>query len=78
MRPLLVPDCDRREWIHGIFRLRKDFDKAHADGARSISYYLSVTPSGRFSTSVHPSLPCSAEEFCEFHFSYKVSPLLNF
>uniref|UniRef100_A0A0E0JVS1 Rhodanese domain-containing protein n=1 Tax=Oryza punctata TaxID=4537 RepID=A0A0E0JVS1_ORYPU len=28
-------------------RLGKDFDKAHADGARNISYYLSVTPSGK-------------------------------
>uniref|UniRef100_A0A0D9VCD9 Rhodanese domain-containing protein n=1 Tax=Leersia perrieri TaxID=77586 RepID=A0A0D9VCD9_9ORYZ len=28
-------------------RLAKDFDKAHADGARNISYYLSVTPSGK-------------------------------
>uniref|UniRef100_J3L9Q3 Rhodanese domain-containing protein n=1 Tax=Oryza brachyantha TaxID=4533 RepID=J3L9Q3_ORYBR len=33
--------------IHVIFRLGKDFDKAHADGARNISYYLSVTPSGK-------------------------------
>ncbi|KAL5207219.1 hypothetical protein ABZP36_031654 [Zizania latifolia] len=31
-------------------RLGKDFDKAHAAGARNVPYYLSVTPSGQLSS----------------------------
>jgi hypothetical protein len=31
-----------------FIRMREDFDKAHAPGARNVPYYLSVTPQGQF------------------------------
>jgi len=34
------------KWIFS--RMREDFDKAHASGARNVPYYLSVTPQGQF------------------------------
>lgn len=40
---------DRRQmnWCGEIFRMRVDFNKGHAAGARNVPYYLTVTPNGQ-------------------------------
>ncbi|XP_066321263.1 thiosulfate sulfurtransferase 16, chloroplastic-like isoform X2 [Miscanthus floridulus] len=42
-------------------RMREDFDKAHAPGARNVPYYLSVTPQG---TEKNPHFVEEVAAFC--------------
>ncbi|XP_066321262.1 thiosulfate sulfurtransferase 16, chloroplastic-like isoform X1 [Miscanthus floridulus] len=47
------------KWVFS--RMREDFDKAHAPGARNVPYYLSVTPQG---TEKNPHFVEEVAAFC--------------